>query len=91
MNKKRVTIVSVVLVALLLVGVLFVPYKTEVLQDGGSRVHSAVLYTYVEWKGLELSEQTGEYSLETVKKSVFWFPTNHKSIDELKKIAFAKS
>ena len=86
MKKKRVLVVCVVLAALILVGVLFVPYKVDILEDGGSTVHTAVMYTCVEWKGIDISNPAD--GIVTIKKSVFWFPTNRKSINELRKIAF---
>lgn len=89
MKKKRVFVVCVVLAALILVGVLFVPYKVDILEDGGSTVHTAVMYTYVEWKGIDISNPTD--GIVTIKKSVFWFPTNRKSINELRKIAFPEA
>lgn len=88
--KKRV-IISVIIVAVLLV--LFMPISIETLADGGSKVYGALTYKVIVWHN-QMIQTDEEASLtgETAnsKKSVFWFPDNFKSIDELRKIELNK-
>lgn len=87
-KKTKLIILSVVLI---LLAVLLIPFKVDILEDGGSKVYSAVLYKYVKWVGFQKSEQTGVYETETIKKSVYWFPENFKHIDELRRKAFSQT
>ena len=67
-KKTKLIILSVVLI---LLAVLLIPFKVDILEDGGSKVYSDVLYKYVKWVGFQKSEQTGVYETETIKKSVY--------------------
>ena len=82
MKKKIIVIVSVVLLLL----ILFLPIPRGTYKDGGTKDYLALTYRIVVWNRLtyapggDASEgATGAYH----KTSVFWFPNNFKSIDEL--------
>ena len=77
--KKRIIIISVIVLALL---ILFLPIPRGTYRDGGTKDYSALTYRIVLWN--RLSEQINEDGYDTYQKtSVFWFPDNFKSIDEL--------
>lgn len=73
--KKKTKITVTVLV--ILVFILFVPIPTGVYKDGGTREYSALTYKLVKWR--RLSGENGTYK----KNSVYWFPNNFNTIDEL--------
>lgn len=86
--KKRLIIIIAAVVLLLLV--LFVPYRRDTLDDGGSVVYNAVLYKYIRWKGFYTEAEDGTLiESKTVRTSIHWFPDNRKTLDELRKEAFA--
>lgn len=89
MKKRRIVIIAA---AVLLLLVLFVPYRTDILEDGGSKVYSAVMYKYIQWKGV-LTDEYGQPAggIGTIRTSIHWFPNNRKPIDELRKKAFDSS
>lgn len=66
----------VILVAVLVPAILFVPIPTGVYEDGGTRVYSALAYKIVDWNRLAADD-----FYEATK--VYWFPDNLKSIDAL--------
>lgn len=90
MKKKVIAIASAVAILL----VLFLPIPRGTCQDGGTRVYSALTYKIVVWNRL-VSEAGQDGRLAAVsryhKTSVFLFPDNFKSIDELWKIETADS
>ncbi|MCR4795111.1 MULTISPECIES: hypothetical protein [Ruminococcus] len=73
-KKTKIIIVSLVL---LIIAVLFVPVPTGAYKDGGTRTYTALTYKVVRWKVLVDAENTYE------KTSVFWYPDNFKSYEEL--------
>ena len=73
--KKKTKITVTVLV--ILVFILFVPIPTGVYKDGGTRVYSALTYKLIKWQ--RLSGENDTYK----KNSVYWFPNNFNTIDEL--------
>lgn len=75
MKKKRIIGVAVAVAVLLLI--LFLPIQTAFCNDGGTRIYSALTYTVVVWNRIQ------ESPVAYHKTSVFWFPENRKSIDEL--------
>jgi len=87
MKRKSIVIVSIVLAVILLV--LFLPIPKGTYDDGGTRDYDALLYKIVVWNRLEVELNKDGSAGETQtyhKMSVFWFPDNQKSIDELWKI-----
>lgn len=90
MKKKVIAIAAAVAILL----VLFLPVPRGTCQDGGTRVYSALTYKIVVWNRL-VSEAGQDGRLAAVsryhKTSVFLFPDNFKSIDELWKIETADS
>lgn len=87
MKKKAIAAVSLSVVIILLI--LFLPIRTGLCKDGGTRVYSALTYKVVVWNRLleETKEDGSAGELQTYHKtSVFWFPDNRKSIDELWRI-----
>ena len=69
--------------------VLFVPIPNGVYNDGGTKDYNALTYKIVVWNRLvaEADEEGSQSTVHTYHKiSVFWFPDNFKSIDELWKI-----
>ena len=90
MKKKVIAIAAAVLILL----ILFLPIPRGTYDDGGTRVYAALTYKIVVWNRL-VSEAGQDGRLAAVsryhKTSVFWFPDNFKSIDELWKIETADS
>ena len=87
MKKKPIIIVSIVFAVILLV--LFLPIPKGTYADGGTRDYDALLYKVVVWNKIqvELNEDgTDGESQIYHKTSVFWFPDNQKSYEELWKI-----
>ena len=90
MKKKVIAIAAAVAILL----VLFLPIPRGTCEDGGTRVYSALTYKIVVWNRL-VSAAGQDGSLAAVstyhKISVFRFPDNFRSIDELWKIETADS
>lgn len=66
----------IALAVVLILTVLFIPIPKSVSRDGGTREYAALAYKAVDW-----NRQTTDGVHETT--SVYWFPNNFKSIDEL--------
>ena len=85
--KKAKVIVPICIAVILLL--LFLPIPTGVYDDGGTREYSALTYKIVVWNKF-LAEVNGDGSVGDFytyhKTSVFWFPDNYKSIDDLWKM-----
>ena len=82
--KKNVIISAIVIITLALV--LFLPIPQGTCGDGGTRVYSALTYKIVVWN--KISKNTyvpvGSPSSQIFSKtSVFWYPNNKNSIDDL--------
>lgn len=90
--KKKIIIPVVVVIALALV--LFLPIPQGMYKDGGTREYAALTYKIVKWnKIVDEVDENGQavYNINIYKNtSVFWFPDNYKSIDELWQIEKAK-
>ncbi|MBQ8817519.1 MAG: hypothetical protein IJZ83_03000 [Clostridia bacterium] len=82
MKKRIVIIVAIVLVLLV---ILFVPFDRDYVEDGGTRTYTALTYKVVKWERVgEVYYTDGTIEKNTYSKtSIFWFPDNFKSIDEL--------
>ena len=76
MRAKNVLIAAIVAVMLAVLTVLFVPYQTNALDDGGTTEYRALTYRVVKWKHI-----TGDGIYE--KTRVYFFGDLSKSIDEL--------
>ncbi|ADU23345.1 hypothetical protein [Ruminococcus albus] len=72
MRKKIITAAVIMLVLL----ILFVPIPLPPLKEGGTRQYAALTYKVVKWQ----RAVDGEIYKKT---SVYFFPDNFKSIDEL--------
>ena len=85
--KKAKIVIPVCVIAVLLI--LFLPIPKGTLEDGGTREYTALTYKLVVWNRL-LAEANEDGSAGDVhvyhKTSVYWFPDNRKSIDELWKM-----
>ena len=82
--RKAIGIISTCVAITLLV--LFLPIPKGTLNDGGTREYSALSYKIVAWNKIqfELNEDgSGGETNFYHKTSVYWFPDNYKSIDEL--------
>ena len=66
----------IILAALLLAAVLFVPVPAGVYKDGGTRVFQALTYKLVKWNRLTL---TGTYD----ETRIYFLPNHFKSLDDL--------
>ncbi len=73
MKKKKWILI---VVAVVLLAVLFVPIPSGVYKDGGTREYTALTYKVVHWNHL-----TGDGVYD--KTRVYFFPSNLKSIDDL--------
>ena len=80
---KKGIIIGIIFVVLL---VSFLPIPNGTYQDGGTRVYCALTYKIVVWNKLiaEVNEDGSAGEVNTYHRtSVFWFPDNFKSIDDL--------
>ncbi len=86
MNAKGKRILLIALGALLVAAVLFVPFSAVTYEDGGTREYAALTYKVVVWKRLE-AEHDAEGKIAAINQykntTVYFFPDNLKSIDEL--------
>jgi len=86
---KRKSIVIVLIIVAVILMVLFLPIPKGTYEDGGTREYGALLYKIVVWNKIQVEVNVDGSGGETHiyhKTSVFWFPDNQKSIDELWKI-----
>ena len=82
--RKAIGIISTCVAITLLV--LFLPIPKGTLNDGGTRVYSALTYKIVAWNKIQVELNEDGSGGETNfyrKTSVYWFPDNYKSIDKL--------
>ena len=75
MKAKWIILVATVLV----LAVLFVPWRSVMYRDGGTRDFRALTYTVVVWSRMTPDMPEGIYH----GTSVFWFPDSRKGIDML--------
>ncbi len=68
-KKYRISIILILII-------LFAPIPSGVYKDGGTRTFSALTYKVVKWNRLVNTE---DYK----NTSVYWFPNNFKSLNEL--------
>ncbi len=80
MTKKAWVIIAVT--AAVLLQILLTPIPTGELRDGGTKTWSALTYKVVKWRRLMSDPRINGYELYE-HTSVYWFPNNFKSIDEL--------
>lgn len=69
--KKKIWVIIIIIL------ILIIPIPTGRYRDGGTKEYKALVYRIVVWN--RLLEESSVYH----KTSVFWFPQNLKSIDEL--------
>ena len=90
MKKKVITIVIIVI---LLLSVLLLPARQISYEDGGTREYAALTYKIVKWnRFIPVYDTNGKImKLDTyTNTSVYYFPDNYKSIDELWEIELTK-
>ncbi len=85
--KKKVIIFAII--AITLVSLLFTPVPQGSYDDGGTREYAALTYKVVKWNRLaSIYNENG--TIDRIERynetSIYWFPDNFKSIDELWKI-----
>ena len=68
-----------------LLSVLFIPIPKGTFDDGGTREYAALTYKIVVWNKINITiDENGKIIDDRYHKtSVFWYPDNQKSIDEL--------
>ena len=88
---KKIIVSAIIVITLALV--LFLPIPQGTYDDGGTRDYKALTYKIVVWnKIMVVVDENGQAIHGTYQNtSVFWFPDNLKSIDELWKIEKAKA
>lgn len=83
MKKKIIICVGIVLAFGL---VFFMPIPQGAYDDGGTRAYAALTYKLVQWNRM-ISVYNADGRMERVDRyqetSVYWFPDNLRSIDEL--------
>ncbi len=79
--KKKIVIAC--LAVILLAAILFVPIPIGPARDGGTRVYSALTYKIVVWNKIVNEQNEDGQPMKYHNISVFWYPDNQKSIDEL--------
>jgi len=80
--KKKILIPVIIFV---LAVILFLPIPQGSYDDGGTRDYNALTYKIVRWNKIVVElDENGQPVHDTYRKtSVFWYPDNQKSIDEL--------
>ena len=81
--KKIIAIIIVIII------VIVIPIPTSPMKDGGTRVYCALTYKVVEWHRFYGGDSDGEPK-QYDKTSVYLFPNNFLSIDELWKIEMSQ-
>lgn len=83
--KKKIIIPIIIVISLLVV--LFIPIPLGSYNDGGTFAYSALTYKIVKWNRMVPVYNEDGVPMERVdlytNTSVYWFPNNYKSIDEL--------
>ncbi len=81
---KKKILIPVIIIFVLAV-ILFLPIPQGSYDDGGTRDYNALTYKIVRWNKIVVeSDEKGQPIHDTYRKtSVFWYPDNQKSIDEL--------
>ena len=81
--KKKIIVPAIVVFALVLI--FFLPIPQGSYDDGGTRDYNALTYKIVVWNKIMVEvDENGQAVHNTYRKtSVFWYPDNQKSIDEL--------
>lgn len=77
--RKKILISCGILIVLIM---LLVPFKHDILSDGGTRIYSAPLLKVVQWIHWDALDVNSTCSYVT---SVYFFPENLKNINDLKK------
>ena len=79
--------------AIVLVLVLFLPIPQGTYDDGGTRDYNALTYKIVAWNRIMVEpDENGEARHGTYHNtSVYWYPDNHKTIDELWQMEMASA
>ena len=86
MKKIRLrTIIILILVALFL----FFPVSSGPMNDGGSVAYCAMTYSVIKWHCNMLDENGNPYIYE--KTRVYFFPQNHRDIDDLWELEMEKA
>jgi len=83
MKKKIIAIIIIIII------VIVIPIPTSPMKDGGTRVYCALTYKVVEWHRFYGGDSDGEPK-QYDKTSVYLFPNNFLSIDELWKIEMSQ-
>ncbi len=88
--KKKILIPVIIIVVL--AAVLFLPIPQGSYDDGGTCDYNALTYKIVRWNKITVElDENGQPVHNTYRKtSVFWYPDNQKSIDELWQMEMAK-
>lgn len=74
------------IIAIILAFVLFFPFRIVSYDDGGTRDYGALTYRVVSWaRYMPVYDESGEMVAveEYSNSTVYWFPHNFKSIEEL--------
>jgi hypothetical protein len=89
--KKKIIVTTIIMIAVVLV--LFLPIPQNSYDDGGTRDYNALTYKIVRWNKIMVElDDNGKPITNTYRKtSVFWYPDNQKSIDELWEIEIANA
>ena len=77
MKKSTKAILLTIIILITLLGVLFVPYRKGLYDDGGTEDYRALAATYVKWQKLQGDGTKYEGF------SWYLYPDSQKSIDEL--------
>lgn len=82
--KKKVWLISVI-AAIALGLILFLPIPQGTYDDGGTREYNALTYKIVKWNKITAAvDENGQTIHNTYRNtSVFWYPNNQKTLDEL--------
>ena len=80
----RLKVKEFIILMICILLLLFVPFSSGVYKDGGTRELTAVTYKLVMWHCID-----PQY--EYIRTSIYWFPYNFQSVDELWEIERTKA
>ena len=89
---KKIIVSSIVVVVVLAL-ILFVPIPIGPAKDGGTRQYSALTYKIVVWnRFVDQTDADGQLTTTMYHNtSVYWYPDNQKTVDELWKMEMEKT
>jgi len=73
-----------IIILFIIIAILLIPIPIGPIKDGGTMFYKSFTYIIVKWKVYTTAEPNNEDSIYRYQKtSIFFFPDNFKTLDEL--------